>query len=213
MRPIHSQTEPQTHLKGIAMSEQSYLLEVKDLKTHFFLDRGIVRAVDGVSFGIEPGHTLGVLGESGCGKSVTGYSILRLVQKPGRIVDGQVLLRRGLHHGNGGVDEVIDLATLDQYGPEIRRIRGRDIAMVFQEPMTFLNPVYTLGAQIMEGILLHQVSKAEARAPKPRRCCAWWACRSGRHAGSLSAPALGGHAPAGHHRHGSLLPSEPADRR
>lgn len=165
MRPIHSQTEPQTHLKGIAMSEQSYLLEVKDLKTHFFLDRGIVRAVDGVSFGIEPGRTLGVLGESGCGKSVTGYSILRLVQKPGRIVDGQVLLRRGLHHGNGGVDEVIDLATLDQYGPEIRRIRGRDIAMVFQEPMTFLNPVYTLGAQIMEGILLHQeVSKAEARA-------------------------------------------------
>ncbi len=145
------------------MSEQNYLLEVKDLKTYFYLDRGIVRAVDGVSFGIEPSRTLGVLGESGCGKSVTGYSILRLVQKPGRIVGGEINLHRGMS-GNGAVSEVIDLTTLDQYGPEIRSIRGGDIAMVFQEPMTFLNPVYNLGAQIMEGILLHQhISRAEAR--------------------------------------------------
>jgi len=145
------------------MSDQSHLLEVKDLKTYFFLDRGIVRAVDGVSFAIEPRRTLGVLGESGCGKSVTGYSILRLVQKPGRIVGGEINLYRNIG-GDGGASEVIDLTTLDPHGHEIRAIRGRDIAMVFQEPMTFLNPVYTLGAQIMEGIVLHQeVSKEEAR--------------------------------------------------
>ncbi|NLD74240.1 MAG: ABC transporter ATP-binding protein [Chloroflexi bacterium] len=146
------------------MSDQ-LLLEVQDLQTHFFLDRGIVRAVDGVSFGVEPGRTLGVLGESGCGKSVTGYSILRLVQKPGRTIAGHAYLRRRLANGRGGASEVVDLIGLDPQGPEIRRIRGHDIAMVFQEPMTFLNPVYTLGNQIMEGILLHRdVSKQEARS-------------------------------------------------
>ncbi len=146
------------------MSDQ-LLLEVQDLQTHFFLDRGIVRAVDGVSFGVEPGRTLGVLGESGCGKSVTGYSILRLVQKPGRTIAGHAYLRRRLANGRGGASEVVDLIGLDPQGSEIRRIRGHDIAMVFQEPMTFLNPVYTLGNQIMEGILLHRdVSKQEARS-------------------------------------------------
>jgi oligopeptide/dipeptide ABC transporter ATP-binding protein len=146
------------------MADNNLLLEVQDLKTHFFLERGTVRAVDGVSFGIPRGHTLGVLGESGCGKSVTGYSILRLVQPPGKIVSGQVHLHRRLRRTGGEVDEVIDLATLDPRGPEIRAIRGCEIAMVFQEPMTFLNPVYTVGAQVMEGILLHQdVSRQEAR--------------------------------------------------
>lgn len=146
------------------MANSDVLLQVRDLKTHFFLERGVVRAVDGVTFTVRRGRTLGILGESGCGKSVTGYSILRLVQPPGRTVGGEILLRREVRrNGDAGV-EVIDLATLPPGGPEIRRIRGRDVSMVFQEPMTFLNPLYTVGAQIMEGILLHQrMTRREAR--------------------------------------------------
>ncbi|MBN1332350.1 MAG: ABC transporter ATP-binding protein, partial [Synergistales bacterium] len=119
------------------------LLKVKDLKTYFDTDRGTVKAVDGVSFEIEPGETLGIVGESGCGKSVTSLSIMRLVAKPvGRIAGGQVLLKGK------------DLARLSD--KEMQRIRGNEISMIFQEPMTSLNPVYTIGDQIMEPLMLHQ---------------------------------------------------------
>jgi oligopeptide/dipeptide ABC transporter ATP-binding protein len=147
------------------MAERRILLELKDLKTYFHVDVGTVRAVDGASFEIERGRTLGVVGESGCGKSVTAQSILRIVPKPGKIMDGEILYYRYLREQDGfAMADVVDLATLDPTGDEIRNIRGNEIAMVFQEPMTSLSPVHTIGNQIMEAILLHQdVSKAEAR--------------------------------------------------
>jgi len=113
--------------------------------------------VDGVSFTIEPEKTLGLVGESGCGKSVTALSIMGLIQMPpGRIEAGEIL-----YHRNG---TVIDLTKLDPKGPEMRSVRGNEIAMIFQEPMTSLSPVYTIGNQIMEAIILHQrLSKNEAR--------------------------------------------------
>jgi len=141
------------------------LLEVKDLKTYFFLDEGTVRAVDGVTFTIRRGQTLGVVGESGCGKSVTGQSILRIVPSPGRIVEGEILYHRRVRvDGAGEEEQVVDLTKLDPRGREIRAIRGAEIALIFQEPMTSFSPVHTIGNQIMEGILLHRdVTKEEAR--------------------------------------------------
>jgi len=127
------------------------LLEIRDLQTHFFTDDGVVRAVDGVSLAIEPGRTLAVVGESGSGKSVTALSVLRLVASPpGRIVGGSIRFRGR------------DLLLLSE--PEMRGIRGREISMIFQEPMTSLNPVYTCGAQIMEVLELHlKLDRAAAR--------------------------------------------------
>jgi peptide/nickel transport system ATP-binding protein len=119
------------------------LLEVVDLKTWFFTRDGVVRAVDGVSFAVLPGEVLAIVGESGCGKTVTALSILRLVaQPPGRIVSGHVRL------------DGRDLFALGE--PEMRRVRGCDISMIFQEPMTSLNPVLTIGRQIAETLILHQ---------------------------------------------------------
>jgi oligopeptide/dipeptide ABC transporter ATP-binding protein len=124
------------------------VLDIKNLKTYFFLDSGTVRAVDGVDIALDRNTTLGLVGESGCGKSVTAMSVMRLIQSPpGRIVEGEILF-----HHNGGVD----IATLDPRGSEIRNIRGGEIAMVFQEPMTSLNPLYTVGKQIAESVQLHQ---------------------------------------------------------
>ena len=132
------------------------LIEVKDLRTYFHTEDGVGRAVDGISFTIAPEKTLGVVGESGCGKSVTARSIMGLIEAPGRIETGEILYERA--------GRVIDLARLDPRGRTIREIRGNDIAMIFQEPMTSLNPVFTIGDQIMEGILLHQgVGRSEAR--------------------------------------------------
>jgi len=133
------------------------LLEIRGLKVYFHTEEGIVRAVDGVDFTIEPEKTLGVVGESGCGKSVTALSIMRLIQMPpGKIEAGQILYHRN--------EDIKDLTTLDPKGPEMRSIRGNEIAMIFQEPMTSLNPVYTIGNQIVEAIVLHQrLSKKEAR--------------------------------------------------
>src|SRR5467141_2344264 len=126
------------------------LLQVRDLRTHFFTDDGVVKAVDGVSFSLEKGKVLGVVGESGCGKSVTALSILRLISPPGRIVSGEILF------------EGRNLVTLAE--PEMRSIRGNNISMIFQEPMTSLNPVFTVGNQIGEAIMLHQKkTKREAR--------------------------------------------------
>jgi peptide/nickel transport system ATP-binding protein len=132
------------------------LLEVKNLKTYFFYDEGTVKALDGISFKIIKGKTLGVVGESGCGKSVTAQSILRILGPRGEIVEGEILLHRD--------GETIDLTKLDPQGEEIRKIRGKDITMIFQEPMTSLAPVYTIGDQIIEAILLHQdVTPEQAR--------------------------------------------------
>lgn len=123
------------------------LLEVRNLKTHFHVDEGTLKAVDGVSFSVAPSRTLGLIGESGCGKSVTAQSILQIVPSPGQIIGGQILL-----HLNG---EPVDIAQLSATGEMIRRIRGKEIGMVFQEPMTSLSPVYTVGDQICESLLLH----------------------------------------------------------
>ncbi len=132
------------------------LIEVKGLKTHFFTDEGVVKSVDGVDFAIPRGKTLCVVGESGSGKSVTARSILRIVDQPGKIVAGEILLHRD--------DHSVDLARLNPRSSDIRRIRGKEIAMIFQEPMSSLSPVHTIGNQIMEAVLLHlPVSKKEAK--------------------------------------------------
>jgi len=128
-----------------------YLLQIEDLRTYFYTLDGVVRAVDGVSLDVKPGATLGVVGESGCGKSVTAHSILRLLpNKISKIEGGRILYRR---RDNA---EVVDLAQVDPHGDLIRSIRGNEIAMIFQEPMTSLSPVHTVGNQIMEAIQLHQ---------------------------------------------------------
>jgi peptide/nickel transport system ATP-binding protein len=135
-----------------------YLLEVNDLKTHFLLDQGIVRAVDGATLRVRRGRTLGIVGESGCGKSITARSILQIVDPPGRVVSGEILYRSTPDAG------AIDLATLSPRGRRMRDIRGREIAMIFQEPMSSLSPHYTIGNQIGEAILLHtRATKREAR--------------------------------------------------
>ncbi|HET8627006.1 MAG TPA: ABC transporter ATP-binding protein [Thermomicrobiales bacterium] len=150
---------------GAARDTREPLLEVRNLKTYFETDEGIVRAVDGVSYTIYRGQTLGVVGESGCGKSVTAQSILRIVPRPGRIVSGEIIFHRR-RPGPGGttITEQIDLTKLSPTGRQIRDIRGDDIALIFQEPMSSLSPVHTIGHQMVETIVLHQrVSKQEAR--------------------------------------------------
>ncbi len=143
------------------------LIDVKNLKTYFFCDEGIVRAVDGVDLQLRRGRTLGIVGESGCGKSVTARSILNMVPKPGRITEGEITLYRVLKvdgSGNCLQLEKVRLSDLDPKGAEIRSIRGCEIALVPQEPMMSLSPVHTLGNQIVEAISLHQnVTKAEAK--------------------------------------------------
>ncbi|HWT79642.1 MAG TPA: ABC transporter ATP-binding protein [Candidatus Methylomirabilis sp.] len=135
------------------MSHPAPLLSVRDLKTYFMLDEGVVKAVDGVSFDVQAGETFGIVGESGCGKSVTIKSILRIVEAPGKIVEGQILLRRPRPDGS---EDELDLAGLDAYGPEIRSIRGGQIALIPQEPMSSFSPLHTIGNQIVEAIMLHQ---------------------------------------------------------
>jgi peptide/nickel transport system ATP-binding protein len=135
------------------------LLEVKDLRTYFYLPEGTVRAVDGVDFTMRRGSTLGIVGESGCGKSVTAYSILKLITKPGKIVEGSIRFDRS----QNGMPDRVDLAAFGDNSRELRDVRGKDIAMIFQEPMNSLSPVHTIGEQIMEGIILHMgVSRREA---------------------------------------------------
>lgn len=147
------------------MTNDDLVLEIKNLKTHFFTDEGIVKAVDGVDLSLYRNKTLCVVGESGCGKSVTAYSILKVVSRPGRVVSGEILL----HHQNSASSsqpqtEIIDLAALNLNSPELRAVRGNEVAMIFQEPMTALSPVHTIGNQIIETIQLHnQVSEKEAR--------------------------------------------------
>ena len=133
-------------------------LEVKDLQTWFYTRQGIVKAVDGVSFNLRKGETLGIVGESGCGKSITALSVMRLVpDPPGRIIGGRVTL------------DGRDLLDLDE--AEMRLVRGNDISMIFQEPMTSLNPVLTIGYQIAEALILHRDLR-----PHRGRCRGRWRC-------------------------------------
>ncbi len=129
----------------------SKLLEVKKLKTYFYTEDGVSKAVDDVSFDVDGGHTLGIVGESGCGKSVSCLSVMRLIaDPPGKIVGGDIRF-------NGQ-----DVLALDEV--EMRKIRGNAISMIFQEPMTSLNPVFTCGDQIMEALILHQsMNKVDAK--------------------------------------------------
>jgi peptide/nickel transport system ATP-binding protein len=134
---------------------------VRNLKTYFHTDEGLVKAVDGASFDLGPNRTLGVVGESGCGKSVTARSILRIVDKPGKIISGEILLRQPIIQGQ---QEVIDLTRLEADGVQMRSIRGKDIAYIFQEPMSSFSPVHTIGNQICEGIIYQlKVTPKEAR--------------------------------------------------
>jgi len=140
-------------------NKKDALVEVNNLQTHFFLDEGTVRAVDGADFVIHRGETLGVVGESGCGKSVTARSILNIVPKPGKTVGGEILYHRRKSDGI----EMLDLTQLPSQSDKMRSIRGAEISMIFQEPMTSLSPVHTIGNQIVEAIRLHRpVSKDEA---------------------------------------------------
>ena len=134
------------------------ILEISNLKTYFFLEKATVRALQGVSLSLPQRTTLGLVGESGCGKSIMAMSIMRLIQSPpGKIVEGKINLYR--KH----TQDVVDIAQLNPYGAEMRSIRGGEIAIVFQEPMTSLNPLYTVGDQIAEAVMLHQkLSKKEA---------------------------------------------------
>ena len=158
--------------------EQQPILSVRNLKTYFFQDEGLVRAVDGATFDLYRGKTLGIVGESGCGKSVTARSVLRIVERSGRIIEGEILLRR--EQEDGQTDE-LDLTKLDAESRVMRSIRGKDIGLVFQEPMTSFSAHYTIGNQIVEAVSMHlKLPKREAREraiemlrlvgiPKPER--------------------------------------------
>jgi oligopeptide/dipeptide ABC transporter ATP-binding protein len=127
------------------------ILEIKNLKTYFYLEESVVRAVDGVTVALDRNSTLGLVGESGCGKSVTARSVMQLIQSPpGKIVGGEILLHRN------GDEKPIDIVKLEPHGRAMRNIRGAEISMVFQEPMTSLNPLFTVGNQIAEAVELHQ---------------------------------------------------------
>ena len=159
MLPTHIQP------KVSQTTQENPLLEVRDLRVSFHLDEGVLRAVEGVSFDIQPGQVLGIAGESGCGKTVTALSILRIIPPPGRIDSGQILFNhRGDDHNWSG-NTVIDMALLDPRGKQIREIRGKEIAMIFQEPMSSFSPLHTIGSQIIEAIMLHRdLGKKAARS-------------------------------------------------
>ena len=138
---------------GACGMNDSTILEVEDLHVQFHLEQATVRAVDGVSFSLNRKKTLGIVGESGCGKSITAMAIMRLIQSPpGKITRGSINMR--LRNG-----EIVDITSLSAKGPAMRNIRGAEIAMIFQEPMTSLNPIYKIGDQIAESVMLHQGMK------------------------------------------------------
>lgn len=141
------------------------VLSVRDLKTYFKLDEGVVRAVDGVSYDVYPGQVLGIVGESGCGKSMTMRSILRIVEKPGEIVGGQILYHpKAQRGGELTADGYMDIAKVPARSKRMRQIRGGEIALIPQEPMSAFSPLHTVGSQLIEAIMLHRdVSRREAR--------------------------------------------------
>lgn len=145
-------SSPAKDRKETHRQSEELLIEVKNLKTYFHLDEGLLKAVDDVDIEIHKGETLGLVGESGCGKSVTARSIMRIVPPPGKS-EGEIIFGPS---GNGESANQIDLLKLAPSGSEIRSIRGRDITMIFQEPMTSFSPLHTIGNQIEEAILLHR---------------------------------------------------------
>ncbi|OGO20321.1 MAG: dipeptide/oligopeptide/nickel ABC transporter ATP-binding protein [Chloroflexi bacterium RBG_16_48_8] len=143
-------------------NDERALIEINSLKVIFPLDEGTVRAVEDVDLVIKRGQVMGVVGESGCGKTVTAQSIMRIVPDPGRIEHGEILFHR--RSPDGTKKEIIDIAKMDPRGSEIRSYRGKEVAMIFQEPLSSFSPLHTIGNQIMEAILLHQdVNKKQAR--------------------------------------------------
>ena len=137
------------------------ILSVRNLRTYFRQDEGVTRAVDGASFDLRPGTTLGIVGESGCGKSVTARSILGIVERPGRVEGGEIWLKRRRPDGS---EEPVDLTKLDPQGRDMRAVRGGEIGLVFQEPMTSFSAFHTVGNQMIEAIRLHMpLSKKAAR--------------------------------------------------
>ena len=163
------------------MSEVKPLLSVENLKTCFELDEGTVKAVDGVSFKLYPRKILGIVGESGCGKSMTIKSILRIVEKPGRITSGKIMFQSTKSQGKAE-SKLVDLAQLEPHCKQIRSIRGNEIALIPQEPMSAFSPVHTIGNQITEAVLLHRtIGTSEAQEiaikclrevgiPNPEQC-------------------------------------------
>ena len=166
------------------------LLSVENLQTHFITFDGVAKAVDDVSFRMERGETLGIVGESGCGKSVTALTIMRLIKEPpGRIAGGRILFKEQ------------DLLTLRP--AEMRHIRGNRISMIFQEPMTSLNPVYTVGDQIAEMFVFHRhMSPRTELGASGRNAPERPDAQPGEARPRVSSPAFGRHAPTGHDRHG-----------
>ena len=141
------------------------LIEVNNLQTYFFLHEGTVKAVDDVSFEIREGRSLGVIGESGCGKSVTAQSLMRIVPSPpGREVGGKIVFHL---HEDGGSEELVNVLDLPASGQKIRDIRGKQIGMIFQEPMTSFSPLHSVGNQIMEAVLIHEHGVSHKQAPRP----------------------------------------------
>src|SRR5258708_20533413 len=134
------------------LEDQQPLPSVRDPKTYFFTAEGPVRAIDGATFDVRPGQTVGIVGESGCGKSVTGRSILRIVERPGRILAGQILWRR---NGHVGEQAYPDLVKLDPKGQQMQAIRGGEIGLVFQEPMTSFTPLLTIANRSVQILLIH----------------------------------------------------------
>ena len=176
------------------------LLEVTDLKTSFRTDDGVVGAVDGVSFSVEKGKTLAIVGESGCGKSVTCMSIMGLYSHRNTTVSGSAVFK--------------DRDLLKLPPDELRKVRGNEISMIFQDPMTSLNPVHTVGQQLAEAVLLHsKTSKAAAKPQAVSHAKAVGIPRADTPRGRLPAPVLGRHAPAGDDRDGADQQPRPADRR
>ncbi|HMO58071.1 MAG TPA: ABC transporter ATP-binding protein [Roseiflexaceae bacterium] len=153
-----SESTTQTNSVAAALVSEDDVIRVQDLRLNFYTNLGVVRALNGVNFNIPRGKVLGVVGESGCGKSQTGLAIMQLTPSVGRYEAGQILFREFASK------EPVDILKLDKNGPDMRKIRGNNISMIFQEPMTSLNPCYTVGAQIEEAILLHQTQdKTESR--------------------------------------------------
>src|SRR6266545_4291074 len=142
------------------------LLSIRGLKTHFFGDEGVTRAVNGISLDVLPGQAVGIVGESGCGKSVMARSILRIVEQPGRIVEGEIILRKGDTRDDSEDEEKLDLAQLPANGNVMRSIRGGDISLIFQEPMTSFSPVHTIGNQLIEALRLHKRQSAGEAAER-----------------------------------------------
>ncbi len=200
---MQEKTSPTPQLAaGLGADDASapLLLEVQDLRTYFYTDDGIVRAVDGISYQVRQGEVFGLVGESGCGKSVSALSLLRLIDPPGRIVEGGITFR-GQH-----------LEALSER--QMTDLRGSQISMIFQQPQSSLNPVFSVGEQIIEVLQIHLGDEGPDGAGARRRsCCVPWASRIRRRAWVLPARTLRGAGAARDDRHGAGLLAPAVDRR